>query len=160
MQVGHSGRRLGVPDPAPIVGDPIRGQHDPEQRAVAGELTRFAGVQEGLIALPAEPLAHSTFGVPLVGSSIAVNSIRPPAAHLDELESRLAVWSDRVRESLADTSRSDEQHATEFVGWVAAQIRERLAPADAVMYEWGTTAINSWHGLARYWRATTGDSPR
>ena len=74
--------------------------------------------------------------------------------------SRLASWSDRVRASLADTTRSDEQHATEFVGWVAVQIRERLAPPDAVMYKWGTTAINSWHGLARYWRTTTGDAPR
>lgn len=84
----------------------------------------------------------------------------PVGPHLNELESRLAIWSDRVRESLADPSRSDEQHATEFVGWVAAQIRERLAPADAVVYEWGTTAINSWHGLARYWRTTRGVSAR
>ena len=84
----------------------------------------------------------------------------PVTPHLDELESRLAVWSDRVRESLTDTSLPDEQQATAFAGWVAAQIRERLAPADAAVYEWGTTALNSWHGLARYWRTTTGVSPR
>ena len=39
-------------------------------------------------------------------------------------------------------------------------------PADGAGYEWGTTALNSWHGLARYWRnrnppvTTTGASPR
>ena len=28
----------------------------------------------------------------------------------------------------------------------------RITPADAAGYEWGTTALNTWHGLARYWR--------
>jgi hypothetical protein len=28
-----------------------------------------------------------------------------------------------------------------------------MSEADARVYEWGTTALNSWHGLARYWRS-------
>jgi len=82
----------------------------------------------------------------------------PVGPHLDELESRLADWSDRVRKSLCDSSRSDPEQAADFAGWVAAQIRERLAPADAAAYEWGTTALNSWHGLARYWRNSSSSS--
>lgn len=77
----------------------------------------------------------------------------PVGPHLDELEARLAVWAERVRASLAGEDETDDQKARAFEAWVGAQVRERLADADAAVYEWGTTALNSWHGLARYWRA-------
>jgi glyoxylase-like metal-dependent hydrolase (beta-lactamase superfamily II) len=77
----------------------------------------------------------------------------PVDAHLDELARRLEEWSERVRASLVDPSRDDPARAAEFAEWVAAQVREHLDEADARIYEWGTTALNSWHGLARYWRS-------
>lgn len=80
----------------------------------------------------------------------------PVGPHLDELEARLAHWADQVRGTLPDPDRTDDQKAAAFVAWVAAQIRERLSDADAQAYEWGTTALNSWHGLARYWRERLG----
>ncbi|MEO8448758.1 MAG: MBL fold metallo-hydrolase [Gemmatimonadota bacterium] len=76
----------------------------------------------------------------------------PVAPHLDELAARLAGWSERVRGMIADPTRDDDTKAREFAAWVAAQVRESLTEADARVYEWGTTALNSWHGLARYWR--------
>ncbi len=76
----------------------------------------------------------------------------PVLPHLEELRSRLAEWSDRVLSTLGEPGE-DGVKARAFADWVASQVRRRMSDADARTYEWGTTALNSWHGLARYWRS-------
>jgi glyoxylase-like metal-dependent hydrolase (beta-lactamase superfamily II) len=83
----------------------------------------------------------------------------PVAAHLEELRSRLDEWSLRVRGTLGAVGADDDK-ARAFAAWVAEQVRLRMPEADARAYEWGTTALNSWHGLARYWRTRGGDAAR
>lgn len=75
----------------------------------------------------------------------------PVPPHLEELRTRLRQWSERVRASLPAPG-TDAEKALAFSDWVAAEVRRAMPDVDAAAYEWGTTALNSWHGLARYWR--------
>jgi glyoxylase-like metal-dependent hydrolase (beta-lactamase superfamily II) len=85
----------------------------------------------------------------LVSTHFGVSWPVPP--HLDELRGRLEAWSRRVLDTL-DEPGTDEAKAEAFAAWAGSEVRRHMDEADARAYEWGTTALNSWHGLARYWR--------
>jgi len=70
--------------------------------------------------------------------------------HLDELESRLRLWADRVRASLADAG-TDEQRADRFVELATAELRAEVPPDVAQAYLGGGLR-DSWFGLARHAR--------
>ncbi len=78
--------------------------------------------------------------------------ISRPQSHFAELRRGLLAWSEFVRESLNDTSVSDQENATRFKVWAEDGLRNRM-PEEAVdIYTGAFGAGDSWWGLARYWR--------
>jgi glyoxylase-like metal-dependent hydrolase (beta-lactamase superfamily II) len=72
-------------------------------------------------------------------------------AHLDQLEQRTERWAERVRSSLAgDLPDADRAHA--FYAWVEEELRRELPVAVALRYTRVAGVLDSWYGLARYWR--------
>ncbi len=76
---------------------------------------------------------------------------RPAAEHLDEHESRLAEWADRVARDLA-SGEPDAELAEGFRTAVREELTDRLSPADRARYTAGGGLLDSWHGLARHLR--------
>lgn len=72
-------------------------------------------------------------------------------AHLDQLERRTDLWAEWVRETL-ETDASDEDRAREFYRRVELDLREQLPEAAALRYAHVAGVLDSWWGLARYWR--------
>ncbi len=106
--------------------------------------------------------------------------IDDPAAHFAELSEQLGIWGRRVRESLAadggnagadggnagadggnrslapPDGAADRARAKSFAEWAEKDLRTRM-PAGAVdRYVAAFGPIDSWWGLARYWRTRSG----
>ncbi|MDX1577735.1 MAG: MBL fold metallo-hydrolase [Gemmatimonadota bacterium] len=81
-----------------------------------------------------------------------------PEAHFAELRRGLAAWSERVRSSLegetaGDPDReSDEARARAFAAWAEADLRARMPDEAVDTYRAAFGPLDSWWGLARYWR--------
>jgi glyoxylase-like metal-dependent hydrolase (beta-lactamase superfamily II) len=73
------------------------------------------------------------------------------AAHLDQLERRTADWAEQVRLSL-ERDEPDEARASAFYEWVGRELHAELPDALAQRYARAAGVLESWHGLARYWR--------
>ena len=73
------------------------------------------------------------------------------AAHLDQLERRTAAWAEQVRLSL-ERDEPDEARASAFYEWVGRELHAELPDALAQRYARAAGVLESWHGLARYWR--------
>lgn len=74
-----------------------------------------------------------------------------PEAHADQLRTRLADWSERVRGSL-NAPGDDDARAARFAVEVGTEIRTLVGESLAAAYERGAAPQLSWFGLARYWR--------
>ncbi len=72
-------------------------------------------------------------------------------AHLDQLERRTEAWATRVREALGDPA-PDEEKAHAFYDWALAEMRRELPEMLALRYARSAGVLESWTGLARYWR--------
>ncbi len=72
-------------------------------------------------------------------------------AHLDQLERRTEAWAQRVRASLG-RDVPDEERARAFYEWALAEMRTQLAEMLALRYARSAGVLESWTGLARYWR--------
>ncbi len=77
------------------------------------------------------------------------------AAHLDQLERRTLAWGERVRETLAEPG-TDEARARRFYDWVDQELHALLPEPIARRYAHTAGVLESWTGLARYWRRKTG----
>ncbi len=73
------------------------------------------------------------------------------AAHLDQLERRTEAWAERVRAGLGDAV-PDEEKARAFYEWALAEMRRELPEMLALRYARSAGVLESWTGLARYWR--------
>ncbi len=71
--------------------------------------------------------------------------------HLEELQHRLAQWSDWVHASLSRPG-DDASHAAAFVRAAGDDVRHHLPAAEAARFEQGAGLKFCWYGLARYWR--------
>ena len=77
------------------------------------------------------------------------------AEHFAELGQGLADWAGWVRESLASgdgSTHDDPARAREFGHWVAAGLRDQVPTDVAGVYGTASGFVDSWWGLARYWR--------
>ncbi|HEX9105612.1 MAG TPA: hypothetical protein VF832_00250, partial [Longimicrobiales bacterium] len=72
-------------------------------------------------------------------------------AHLDQLERRTDAWAEQVRLSL-ERDEPDEARAKAFYDWVDQELHAELPEALARRYARAAGVLDSWHGLARYWR--------
>jgi glyoxylase-like metal-dependent hydrolase (beta-lactamase superfamily II) len=83
--------------------------------------------------------------------------VRRPAAHLDEMWTRLLLWSDDVRRSL-DAPLTDDRRADAFLERQMERLTDGL-PADRVRWIDQDSIRASWFGLARYWRKRLAPPP-
>lgn len=74
-----------------------------------------------------------------------------PAAHFADLKARLAVWAERVRESLEDEA-SDADKARAFADRLRAELGPQMSDDMLDSYAVASGFPDSWWGLARYWR--------
>lgn len=78
---------------------------------------------------------------------------RDPPSHFAELSRELDTWALRVRESLGnDAFADDRERAAAFSEWVAARVRARVTAEHTALYATASGFLDSWWGLARYWR--------
>ncbi len=74
-------------------------------------------------------------------------------AHFAELRGELEAWAGWVRESLdSGAFATDRERARAFSDWVAGRVGERVPPAHTRLYGTASGFLDSWWGLARYWR--------
>ncbi len=73
------------------------------------------------------------------------------AAHLDQLERRTEAWAQRVRAGLGEDV-PDEEKARAFYAWALTEMRRELPELLALRYARSAGVLESWTGLARYWR--------
>lgn len=76
-------------------------------------------------------------------------------AHLDQLERRTDAWAEQVRASL-EREESDEARAAGFYEWVGEELKAELPEPLARRYAHAAGVLDSWRGLARYWRKRQG----
>lgn len=76
--------------------------------------------------------------------------VEDPATYGPIHEERLADWSLRVRDSLAEPG-TDEERAARFTARVVSELGRRI-PAEATSYLREDVHTRNWLGLARYWR--------
>ncbi len=72
------------------------------------------------------------------------------ATHLGDLESRLRLYAELVRETL-DGDGPDANRIARFRDGVRADLRRALPPDQAEAVERAFPVDDSWYGLARYW---------
>ena len=75
-----------------------------------------------------------------------------PAVHFQDLWRRMDVWSERVRASLSETGKTDEELAAAFTQSVTEELTRLTSRAEAEAYARAGRLDFSWAGLARYWR--------
>ncbi|HEX9106176.1 MAG TPA: MBL fold metallo-hydrolase [Longimicrobiales bacterium] len=76
---------------------------------------------------------------------------RDVVAHLEQLERRTHAWAERVREGLGqDGTPAEKAHA--FYDWALREMRDQLPAPTAERYARAAGVLDSWTGLARYWR--------
>ncbi len=71
--------------------------------------------------------------------------------HLDAMATELEAWAERVRASL-DEAADDAALAQAFHREVLAELRSVIPPDRFAPYERFGQPVESWYGLARYWR--------
>ncbi len=78
---------------------------------------------------------------------------RDVRAHFAELRAEMDAWAGRVRASLDDSGHADDSaRARSFADWAGARLGERIPPEHAALYATASGFVDSWWGLARYWR--------
>ncbi len=76
-------------------------------------------------------------------------------AHLDQLERRTDAWAEHVRQALGD-ELSDAERARAFYAWAEEEARTQLPEPLAQRYIRAAGVLDSWNGIARYWRKKAG----
>jgi len=73
--------------------------------------------------------------------------------HLSEFKERLERWADTVRASI-EREGNDEENAREFAHRATSELRAELKVETEKLsrYELSAGFMDSWYGLARYWR--------
>lgn len=76
---------------------------------------------------------------------------RPAIEHIEEHRERLERWANRVAADLR-SGASESVCIERFRDTVHAELETALPAADLPAYLLGGGVVDSWHGLARYWR--------
>jgi len=76
--------------------------------------------------------------------------------HISEMRRRLFDWGHKVRQTLNDNLESDELRAKSFHTSEMNMMRSIVDQSLQKPYNYMGQPVESWYGLARYWRKKKG----